>query len=980
MNPDERHYNVKKLNVIFALSSLALLLAISGLFINDYSREWKKYQKDFQVYELEKARVKLDKESVDLAKRDDFNALVADMEKKRQELQAKCADPALDEQIKKLRAVDDLAQQQYKFNKAALDASKYRFEEARAHNPAHLPAAQKELNELERKNANLKLAAEQSAQALKDKEKTKSDCFAELAAMDKEYRKIVKQKDIIEQKLDKIDPEAMSFSNQMAQMVRDLPIIDLANPNLRLSDKQIVLNNLRDDVNFVTVPKVERCTACHLGIANPDYVNAPQPFTTHPKLEMYLGKDSAHPLEEFGCTVCHGGRARGTTFTSAVHTPASEEQAKEWEKKYNWHRLHLWEEPMLPVPYVEAGCFKCHSGETTIKGADKLNLGLHLIEKAGCYNCHVIEKYAGWPKSGPDLTKLSAKISKDWAYKWIHNPQSFRHNAWMPSFFDQSNNNDPESKARSEQEIHAVVHYLYKEAQEYPLKPVPFEGDPKEGEELVASLGCFACHQILPAPDKNPVTKDTLRQQQGPNLIGLGSKTSKEWIFNWLRNPSSYHSETRMPDLRLTDKEAADIAAYLSHDRNKDFDSQPVPPMNERILDDITFGFLARMDTHAQAETKLKSMTAEDKLYFSGKKLVGQYGCFSCHNIKGFDGAKPIGAELTNEGEKTPHDLDFGFVHIDHEIHTWFKQKLLDPRIFDKGKIKAPDEKLRMPNFHFTDEEADAIVTAVMGFVGNERFKDKIKPRTPGNLKVEEGQKIVRQLNCQGCHNIEGEGGTVKKSVNEWLVKYENHPQADADKFTDSYSPPQLYGLGKKVNPQWLFEFLHQPDTKIRPWIQVRMPTFKFNAAHLNILIKYFNALDNAEFPFEDKVDTSLSSGELAVAQKMFSKEVFDCQKCHVVGGQMPSGSPETWAPDLARSKAKLRPDWVIEWIKNPTKLIPGTKMPTFFDPADYANSGPPDILGGNEDEQIRILRNFLMTLSDQTPAQAKQNTAETKQ
>jgi len=190
-------------------------------------------------------------------------------------------------------------------------------------------------------------------------------------------------------------------------------------------------------------------------------VDAPQPFKTHPNLEMYVGRDSPHEIEKFGCTTCHGGRGRGTDFTSAVHTPSSEHQAEEWEKEHGWEKLHHWETPMLPMTNVEAGCFKCHSGQASIKGAEKLNLGLNLIERSGCYNCHAIEKYKEWPKSGPNLKKLSAKIEKNWAYRWINDPQGFRHNTWMPSFFNQSNTSDPQSLKRTQQEIHAMVNYLF---------------------------------------------------------------------------------------------------------------------------------------------------------------------------------------------------------------------------------------------------------------------------------------------------------------------------------------------------------------------------------------------------------------------------------------------------------------------------------------------------------------------------------------
>ena len=115
-------------------------------------------------------------------------------------------------------------------------------------------------------------------------------------------------------------------------------------------------------------------------------------------------------------------------------------QAKEWEEKYGWHELHYWDTPMFPIQYTEAGCFKCHNQEIYLKGADKLNLGINLIEKSGCFGCHAIERYKEKSRIGPDLSKLASKVSKDWAYQWIRNPKMFRHNSWMPKFFGQENN------------------------------------------------------------------------------------------------------------------------------------------------------------------------------------------------------------------------------------------------------------------------------------------------------------------------------------------------------------------------------------------------------------------------------------------------------------------------------------------------------------------------------------------------------------
>ncbi len=51
----------------------------------------------------------------------------------------------------------------------------------------------------------------------------------------------------------------------------------------------------------------DRCETCHLGIEDPRFNDAPQPFTSHPDVDT-------HPIEEFGCTICHGGWPMATSL------------------------------------------------------------------------------------------------------------------------------------------------------------------------------------------------------------------------------------------------------------------------------------------------------------------------------------------------------------------------------------------------------------------------------------------------------------------------------------------------------------------------------------------------------------------------------------------------------------------------------------------------------------------------------------------
>ena len=107
--------------------------------------------------------------------------------------------------------------------------------------------------------------------------------------------------------------------------------------------QQISLPELTINYNFKDVPRYDRCTTCHLGIDRLDYdkdaEGKPMPavFASHPHLTdgatttdpkgnpvpagLYLDGNGPHPINSFGCTICHGGQGSGTDFTYASHEP-----------------------------------------------------------------------------------------------------------------------------------------------------------------------------------------------------------------------------------------------------------------------------------------------------------------------------------------------------------------------------------------------------------------------------------------------------------------------------------------------------------------------------------------------------------------------------------------------------------------------------------------------------------------------------------
>ncbi|MEK7755658.1 MAG: hypothetical protein AAB385_00390, partial [Planctomycetota bacterium] len=254
----------------------------------------------------------------------------------------------------------------------------------------------------------------------------------------------------------------------------------------------------------------------------------------------------------------------------------------------------------------------------------RINLGQYLFREVGCINCHNVDALAGSRKVGPDLTSVASKLTPGFVQQWAFFPQKFRPSTRMPHFFQQENNRsesvnqfDPDPVLRTETEVAAMGKYLF--AVSKPWKPLPrpegVSGDAKRGKELFQSLGCLACHANLAEFGEEWITKD-LTHREGlkaetalyrykgmteeqrvryavehfadqthtifepekarfdpdrahnvptfsrfaPELSGIGSKVNFDWLYSWLIEPTHYAPDTKMPSLRLSAAEAADIA------------------------------------------------------------------------------------------------------------------------------------------------------------------------------------------------------------------------------------------------------------------------------------------------------------------------------------------------------------------------------------------------------------------------------------
>jgi mono/diheme cytochrome c family protein len=670
--------------------------------------------------------------------------------------------------------------------------------------------------------------------------------------------------------------------------------------------QQVVLEEF-DRGNFdQPLARVDRCTSCHAGIDKAGFEDQPNPWKTHPHREELLGR---HPPEKFGCTPCHDGQG------PAVNSP---EQAHGNFIDAHGHveNVEFIDRPLKRGEEMQSNCIECHAGVQRLPGAEAIARGEQLFVELGCHGCHLTEGYEELAKENgvaviaPSLRRIGAKADRGWLVRWVTNPHQFRPRTRMPNFmFDQT----------EAVQIAAFLLAASREASEawtaaHPAPTIVAGGElAVRGRQLVDTAGCRACHALAPdeVAGRLGANKDI-----APNLSRIADKTGAQWIYHWIRNPRGYSAIARMPSLRLSDDEARAVTAYL-----------------------LTLG--QRQATPGGLERDL----ADPANVAAGEGLVRKYGCAGCHDIPGMENEARIGVELSAFGSKTKEELFFGDrTDLPETWNDWTYYKLLEPRTYATKWI----EQL-MPQFDL----AEVDIKALRAFLAS-RVEGKVPRRyvyqPRGEREIVAGQRLVARYNCTGCHTIEGAGGDIRRL-------YAAEP---------TLAPPNLAGEGAKVQADWLFGFVKDPGlVQIRPWLKIRMPTFGLSDAEADQAVDYFGALDRVEVPFVFIDKAAFKRENLEAGKLLASRDYFDCFSCHQRGAQKPAGPPSDWAPDLSMAHVRLNPEWIVDWIRDPQKLMPGTKMPSFYP------GGPPDVLGGDDEAQIRALRDYILSLGlpDTTPS-----------
>lgn len=147
-------------------------------------------------------------------------------------------------------------------------------------------------------------------------------------------------------------------------------------------------------VKIEALSRVDRCITCHVGIeGGPTFAELPGLARSHPRPELL----AAHPVEKFGCTLCHGGRGAATTKEEAHGDD-------EFCDDPLWSAERARNHALAPAELLEGRCNVCHRGDATTAGMPFLDVGKALVKAKRCASCHRIDGRGG--SAGPDLATV----------------------------------------------------------------------------------------------------------------------------------------------------------------------------------------------------------------------------------------------------------------------------------------------------------------------------------------------------------------------------------------------------------------------------------------------------------------------------------------------------------------------------------------------------------------------------------------------
>ena len=178
----------------------------------------------------------------------------------------------------------------------------------------------------------------------------------------------------------------------------------------------------------------------------------------------------------------------------------------------------------------------------SLEASDSLRNIRKVIADKRCFSCHSTTDQLAMPElhmDSPSLSNAGGRFNQKWLVNWITDPRKFNPRTHMP-------------KLANKQEATHIAAYLMKDVKKDFNGQL--KGDVKNGAGLFYDLGCISCHT---RPDKQNF-KDTRK-----SLNYVADKFKPEALKSFEEARAELQMDKKMPNFKLSDKEAEDLASFL---------------------------------------------------------------------------------------------------------------------------------------------------------------------------------------------------------------------------------------------------------------------------------------------------------------------------------------------------------------------------------------------------------------------------------
>jgi mono/diheme cytochrome c family protein len=375
------------------------------------------------------------------------------------------------------------------------------------------------------------------------------------------------------------------------------------------------------------------------------------------------------------------------------------------------------------------------------------------------------------------------------------------------------------------------------------------------GRAIMTRYACYACHLVRGHEDF---------RSEAPPLQTIALKTGAAWLREWLKDPKSVDPNTTMPNFDLTDEEIDDLSHAL-------FGRTPPPALAAAI---------------AAADREPAGDPA------SGKRIVSEARCISCHTIEGKgNGSAPELSKIASA-----------------DTRGWLLAFIRDPHAFNP--------KTRMPQFAFTESESRDVVAYIEDELRDfDAPKDILEPLRVNRTLAEKGEKTFRTRGCFSCH------GSSDGSAAE---RFGPELNGVGDKKATSLDFGKRNDL-PRTTAAWLGAKLASP----RSFAQgLKMPTFAFAPDDVRAVVTALLAMGAKPVPEEYRYTEHFSVGTIPGGDVGRLMDRFRCLSCHRIGDK---GGDISTAP-LTREGSKVRREWLTSYLMVAYSLRPilEERMPIF--------------------------------------------------